>query len=62
MSTFYQQHPRAIIGGLIGLLLGISILIFGIWQSLFLILLIIIGVGLGIYWPNLRNLITQRRN
>ncbi|MCR3922081.1 MAG: DUF2273 domain-containing protein [Firmicutes bacterium] len=44
---FLSEHWGKILGGLVGLLIGLSILIFGFWRSLLLFSCIAVGVYLG---------------
>lgn len=47
MRQFLAEHWGKVLGGLLGLIIGLSIILFGFWQSVLLFLCIILGVYLG---------------
>jgi uncharacterized membrane protein len=47
MRQFVAEHSGKIVGGLIGLMIGFCVLVFGFWQSLFLFFCAILGVIAG---------------
>ncbi len=42
-----QSHNSAFIGGTAGFILGLSLILFGFWKTLFVILLTVIGYYIG---------------
>lgn len=43
----WREHRGASLGVLLGLLLGISVLVFGFWQTLFVAVCCLVGLWLG---------------
>jgi uncharacterized membrane protein len=47
LRQFLVAHWGKVVGGLTGLLIGLTIIIFGFWRSLLLFTCIILGIYLG---------------
>ena len=47
LRQFLADHWGKVLGGLIGLIIGLSIILFGFWQSVLLFICIVLGVYLG---------------
>lgn len=49
MAKTFPGHVHAVVGGLCGLLVAILFFVFGFWKTLFVCLLVMIGVAFGQY-------------
>ncbi len=47
MRQFVAEHWGKIAGGLIGLAVGLCVILFGFWQSVFILLCVGLGVFIG---------------
>lgn len=54
MRNVIEDYKLPIIGGIIGLLIGVSIVSFGFFKTLFVLILVGIGLGIGYYIQQLR--------
>lgn len=46
-NDFWYEHKDKIIGGILGLIVALLFVIFGFWQGLFIIVLVLVGAFLG---------------
>ncbi|AMV60210.1 Small integral membrane protein [Pediococcus damnosus] len=49
MQTFIDKYKLPIIGGVIGLILAILLVTIGFFQTLLLVVLVILGAAVGMY-------------
>ena len=54
MRNVIEDYKLPIIGGIIGLLIGVSIVSFGFFKTLFVLILDGIGLGIGYYIQQVR--------
>ncbi|HIZ52514.1 DUF2273 domain-containing protein [Enterococcus eurekensis] len=54
MRNVIEDYKLPIIGGIIGLLIGVSIVSFGFFKTLFVLILVGIGLGIGYYIQQVR--------
>ncbi|MCW3490271.1 DUF2273 domain-containing protein [Dethiobacter alkaliphilus] len=47
LRQFLSDHWGKVVGGLIGLIIGLSIILFGFWRSVLLFTCIALGIYLG---------------
>lgn len=47
LRQFVAEHWGKIVGGLAGLLVGLAIIVFGFWRSLFIFLCVAAGIYIG---------------
>jgi len=49
LSRTFPGHEHAVFGGLVGLLVAVSVFVFGFWRTLFVAALVVVGVAVGQY-------------
>jgi len=47
MRQFVAHHWGKIIGGLIGLKIGLAVILFGFWRTVFIMLCVALGIYIG---------------
>lgn len=60
MNEFLQKHLPEICGAVIGLLLAFCFLGLGFFKTIFVVVMLIIGLLAGHYWPLLKNLLSKQ--
>ena len=61
MSETIQKHLPEICGAVIGLLLAFCFLGLGFFKTIFVIVMSVVGLVIGHYWPLLRSFINSKQ-
>lgn len=62
LKEFYYSHQGAIIGGIIGLIVGIAFLIFGFFKTFFIALCVVLGYYIGKTYSEDKNFIRNLKD